>query len=198
VSFDKPFEHSEELLNAALAEFSDKGYEQASINTILTAAGMSKGQFYYHFGGKEKLYFALVEILIARKRAFLASVMGPEEFQQDIFTILQTQIRYGLRFAQEYPLINRFAERFAKEQGNPIYRKVLQTYNFADDAPINNLIEQAHRNGDFRADLPLPFIQKTVTFLLTHAVELADLRDSKNVEEQLDYLVIFLKHGLAK
>ena len=65
--FETTFEHREELVEAALEEFIAKGYEQASINTILRAAGMSKGQFYYHFENKEGLYLALIGILIERK-----------------------------------------------------------------------------------------------------------------------------------
>ena len=52
MSFAKTFEHKQKLLDAALAEFNEYGYEQASINRILAQAGMSKGQFYYHFKNK--------------------------------------------------------------------------------------------------------------------------------------------------
>ncbi len=130
MGFDKSFEHREALFDAGLEEFAAKGYDQASINAILKVAGMSKGQFYYHFKNKEGLYFALIDVLIAKKREFLAATMTPDEFEQDIFTIFQTQIRYGMQFAQSYPAINRFAESFVKEKGNTIYKKAMSKYNF--------------------------------------------------------------------
>lgn len=197
MGFEKSFEHSDDLYEAALAEFIANGYEQASINTILDTASMSKGQFYYHFKNKEGLYFALIQVLIARKRDFLASIMQPDDFQADIFTIFQTQIRYGLAFAQAHPLINQFAERFVKDKNSPIYQKAIARYNFEDDGAINNLIDLAYQNGDFRTDLPLPFIKSIIGYLFTHAAELADLNSAEEFETNLNHLIAFMKTGLA-
>ena len=198
MGFDKSFEHRDALFEAALEEFAAKGYEQASINGILRTAGMSKGQFYYHFKNKEGLYFALIDVLIAKKREFLAAVMTPEQFQQDIFTIFETQIRYGMAFARDYPAINRFAESFVREKGNAIYEKVMSKHNFENDDLIQNLVAQGYQRGDFREDLPLAFIQKTIGYLFTHVAELADLNNAEEFEENLLYLIQFMKNGLAK
>jgi len=198
MAFETTFEHSEKLLDAALAEFRDKGYEQASINTILKAAGMSKGQFYYHFDNKEGLYLALIGILIERKRDFLESVMQPEDFQGDVFTIFETQIKYGLAFARAHPAISQFAARFAQEQGHPIYEKALSIYNFEDNEAINRLIEAGIDNGAFRDDLPAAFIKKAVAYLFTHAADLADLGDPEEIETNMGYLMTFMKSGLAR
>jgi AcrR family transcriptional regulator len=196
--FQRSFEHSTALFEAALAEFIERGYEQASINTILHAANMSKGQFYYHFTNKEDLYLSLIGVLIERKQTFLASVMQPGDFQQDIFGIFQTQIRYSMAFAREYPAISRFAESFLKEQGSPIYEKALATYNFEDNAAIDQLIEAAYRKGEFRDDLPLPFIRKVIGYLFTHAADIAQLDQVEDFEEEMRYLIEFIRSGLGR
>ena len=198
MSFEKSFEHSESLFEAAITEFIDKGYESASINTILKNAQMSKGQFYYHFQNKEGLYFALIDVLIARKRAFLTSVMQPEDFQKDIFTIFETQIRYGLAFAKEYPAINQFAERFVREKGNAIYIKAMAKYNFENDDFIMGLVEAAYHNGDFREDLPLTFIKKTIGYLFTNVADMVDLNNEDEFEDNMLYLIEFMKSGLGR
>lgn len=198
MSFRQSFEHSEALFEAALAEFAANGYEQASINRILQTAGMSKGQFYYHFKNKEGLYLALIGILIARKSEFLARVMQPEDFQQDLFGIFKRQIGHGLAFARAYPAINQFAESFAREQGNAIYDKALATYNFTSDGPVANLVEAAFARGELRQDLPLPFIKRIIGFLFTHAVAAADLNDPNCYEHNLNYLIEFMRAGAAK
>ncbi|NOK64130.1 MAG: TetR/AcrR family transcriptional regulator [Chloroflexi bacterium AL-W] len=198
MSFEKAFDHSEELFQVALEEFIVQGYELASINSILKAAQMSKGQFYYHFKNKEALYLALIDILIAKKRTFLAEVMQPDDFEQDLFLIFKTQIRYSMAFAREYPAINRFAESFIREKGTPIYDKAMATYNFEDDELIMRLIEQAFQKGEFREDLPLPFIKKTIGYLFTHVAEFADLHHVDEFEDTLQHLITFMKTGLAK
>ncbi len=198
MSFPQTIEHADALLDAALAEFTEKGYEQASINTILQTAGMSKGQFYYHFRNKEDLYLSLIGVLIERKTTFLATVMQPVDFQQDIFAIFETQIRYGLAFAREHPAINRFAESFLKEKGNAIYKKALAAYDFEDNNAIEQLIELSYRKGDLRDDLPLPFMKKLIGYLFTHAADVTQLDRAEAFEDEMYYLIEFMKSGLAR
>jgi AcrR family transcriptional regulator len=198
MSFDKEFEHSDKLFEAALEEFIIHGYEQASINTILIKAGMSKGQFYYHFKNKEGLYLALIDVMIEKKKAFLTSVMNPEDFTQDIFSVFQAQIRYGLAFAQEYPAINQFADSFLREKGNQIYKRALQVYDFEENQSISALIEQAFAKGEFREDLPLPFIKKTIGYLFTSIPDMLELENTADFEDQMEYLVSFMRIGLAR
>ena len=197
MSFEKGFQHNEALFGTAVQEFSEAGYEQASINTILTNAGMSKGQFYYHFKNKEALYLALIEIMIDRKQAFLAGVMRPEDFEQDIFTIFKQQIEYGLAFAKANPEIQAFSDSFLREKGNAIYEKVMAQFNFESTGAFDRLIETAFHKGEFREGLPLSFLQKTIGYLFTHVTDLTDLSKADNAQENLERLVDFMKTGLA-
>ncbi len=198
MSFQSSFEHSQALFDAAIAEFVRQGYEQASINTILMAAGMSKGQFYYHFKSKEGLYFAIVEVLIARKREFMASVMQPDDFQHDLFTILQTQIQHGLAFARSYLAISRFGESFMGERGKPIYEKTLAKFNFQGDEGLGALVERAYAKGELRTDLPLSFIKSFIAFFFTHAIEAANLQADDALDERLNNLIAVMRSGLEK
>ncbi len=195
--FDKTFEHREELLDAALAEFANNGYDSASINDILLRAGMSKGQFYHHFGNKEALYLALIGVLIARKKAFLTSVMTADDLRQDVFGILKSQIRYGLLFAREDPAVSLFSESFLREQGNPIFQTALTHYNFNDNEGIGSLLDVAILRGEFRADLPPEFIKKTVGYLFSHVAEFAGTTQVGDFEPFLDNLIEFLRTGLT-
>ncbi|MBK7865012.1 MAG: TetR/AcrR family transcriptional regulator [Archangiaceae bacterium] len=53
-------EKKERLLKAARKEFAAKGYELASLNTILDEAGFSKGSFYWYFEDKADLAVTVV------------------------------------------------------------------------------------------------------------------------------------------
>lgn len=198
MSFDKEFEHSEKLFDAALEEFITRGYEQASINAILENAGMSKGQFYYHFKNKEGLYLALIDVMVEKKKDFLNSVMSPEDFAQDIFGIFQTQIRYGMAFAREYPGISQFSESFLREKDTPIYEKALEIHRFEDNQGVNALIERAYEKGEFREDLPLDFVKGIIGYLFTHIPDMLELSNVTDFEAPMNHLVSFLKTGLAR
>jgi len=49
------------ILNAALKEFAENGYEQASTNQIVKNAGIGKGMLFYYFKNKKDLYQFLIE-----------------------------------------------------------------------------------------------------------------------------------------
>jgi AcrR family transcriptional regulator len=53
------------LLQAAFEQFHQSGFESAGLDTILAAAGVTKGALYYHFDSKKALGYAIVEELIA-------------------------------------------------------------------------------------------------------------------------------------
>jgi len=58
------------LLDAALAEFADKGLAGARVSEIAARAGVNKQLISYHFDGKEGLYRALAERWLEREREF--------------------------------------------------------------------------------------------------------------------------------
>lgn len=60
-----------ELLAIAENVFLQKGYEQASVDDILKASGISKGAFYHYFKSKEEVLTASIENLLDEAVAFL-------------------------------------------------------------------------------------------------------------------------------
>lgn len=62
-----PGDTREKLLAAALAQFSEHGYDGASIRDIARAAEVNIALVSYHFGSKEQLYHELLRV-IARRR----------------------------------------------------------------------------------------------------------------------------------
>jgi TetR/AcrR family transcriptional repressor of nem operon len=55
----------ERLLQAASREIYRSGFQSASLGTILSSTGVTKGALYYHFKSKEALGYAVVEEIIA-------------------------------------------------------------------------------------------------------------------------------------
>ncbi|MFK7801766.1 MAG: TetR/AcrR family transcriptional regulator [Anaerolineae bacterium] len=192
------FEHAEALLAASIKEFSDRGYDKASINLILETAGMSKGQFYHHFKNKEGLYLALIEVLLTQKRAFLQNIMQATTGQNDIYAIFQARMTYELAFAREYPAMNSFAESVDREKGSKVYEKAAEQFSLNNDDLLNALIEMAYQKGDFRADIPLSFIKPLLVYFFNHAAEMVELGDPKTFDTNLNQLLVFIKSGLAK
>ena len=72
----------EELLDAGLAVFREKGVRGATVDDLTAAAGVAKGTFYLYFDSKDRLYAALrerfaAELLVAVEAA-LANAPGDD------------------------------------------------------------------------------------------------------------------------
>lgn len=61
-----PPEQQHRIASAALAEFATHGFNDASLNRVIEAAGISKGSLYYYFDGKEDLYAYVVRSELER------------------------------------------------------------------------------------------------------------------------------------
>lgn len=59
------------ILEAALEEFSQKGYEAASLNNVCAEKGISKGIIYHHFKDKDALFLLCVEDCFTQVSAYL-------------------------------------------------------------------------------------------------------------------------------
>lgn len=191
----RDFEHRDRLVVAALEAFAERGYEQASLNAILDAAGMSKGQFYHHFGSKEGLYVAVVELLLHRKRAhFLANPVAPTG---DLFDTLRAQLLAGRAFARDAPDLERFSRSFLRERGNPIHDLVMGRLGLDGDAGLRALVAAAHARGELRAGVGVDFARRAIVLVLEHVDELLGEADPEALERRIDEVIGLLRGGLG-
>ncbi|MEP7348407.1 MAG: TetR/AcrR family transcriptional regulator [Sphingorhabdus sp.] len=63
------------LLDAAAAEFGEKGFHESSVVSITQRAGVALGSFYTYFDSKESLFRALVQDMSAQVRNTVGPVM---------------------------------------------------------------------------------------------------------------------------
>lgn len=66
----------ERLLDAALAEFRERGYAATSLQGIASRAGLSKGAIYWSFKDKEHLFLTLVDERLDRPARELIELAG--------------------------------------------------------------------------------------------------------------------------
>jgi AcrR family transcriptional regulator len=71
------------LLDAAAAEFGERGFHDASISAITRRAGTALGSFYTYFDSKESLFRALVRHMSGQVRDHVAPVLPGEGDQID-------------------------------------------------------------------------------------------------------------------
>jgi len=71
----------ERILDAALDVFTARGYQDATVDDVASAASTSKGGIYFHFPGKDAIFLALLDrsanLLLSRLRDRIAAEADP-------------------------------------------------------------------------------------------------------------------------
>ncbi|SMC86937.1 TetR/AcrR family transcriptional regulator [Papillibacter cinnamivorans] len=189
------------LLEAALEEFSEKSYEDASLNAILRGAGISKGVFYYHFADKKALYLFLQKASAEAKWKFIdenASLQGAA--CGDIFEQFRRQARLAAEFAAQYPRFHRLGEMLAKERGNPVYEEAMKALGGSAESVIAPMVDQAVREGNLKKEYSREFLIRLLSYLFGHFHEIFDREEERGLESvlaNLDTYIDFIRHGVG-
>ncbi len=95
------------LIQSAIGEFAEKGFEGASTGEIASRAGVAQSAVPYHFGTKDLLWKAagdaLFELLRDRLTARLEGLQGV-----DVVTTARLLLAEFVRFAADHPELHRF------------------------------------------------------------------------------------------
>jgi len=119
------------ILNAAMDEFAQHGYEKASTNAIVREAGISKGMLFYYFNSKEQLFQDLVTHAYSSLRDTLLRPL--DDMPSDFIERLRQLADRKLRTYMEHPHIIRFLgavflERDSGHLPPPLLEELNATY----------------------------------------------------------------------
>lgn len=87
------------ILEAAIREFGERGYEKASIRAIATGAGVSTPVIYDHFSSKRELYIAIIE----EEEAGLREYQQRERAAEDVYELAHSVVDDFFRWVEDHP-----------------------------------------------------------------------------------------------
>ncbi len=203
-------ERKDKLVEVALGEFIEKGYDKASLNNILKKAEISKGSFYYHFSNKQELYLYLFRIIHETEHKHLHEWRKECTIDYEklsFFEVLKLEGRVGVEAVIKYPKHYLFWKSMYEEK-NPEVKviidkelKALIESGHAEDY-LMPLIEEGIKKKDFREDLSEEFIirllcDSMITFFNCFVKEEKDF-EVENLMRNYEEYVDFLERGLGK
>ena len=126
-------EKRDKIINAALTEFAQNGFEKASTNEIVKNAGISRGLLYHYFKDKEELYEVLTRYAI---ETFVGKINSSIDWDEpDIFERLKQIAFVKIEVSRVYPkLFNFIVNLFLKENN---VQTMEDAYAFYDKLGIN-------------------------------------------------------------
>jgi len=151
------------IQDAAEQRFAEHGYGATTIEAIAEAADVAIGSIYARFAGKEDLYLALVERLVARNEAYMAAALAADG-RPARERVLAAGDAY-LRFHRDHPIAFRLIglrdlERQRDDAHEATRRRIARRLTgMLDD--LAGAIAEAAAAGEVRAVDP----RATATFL---------------------------------
>jgi AcrR family transcriptional regulator len=92
------------VLDAAEAEFAERGFSGGSLNTIVREAGISKGSLFQYFDDKADLYAHLAELASVRIRERMERRIAELAWDEDFFGALSEMIRFWTEYFVNHPV----------------------------------------------------------------------------------------------
>ena len=136
------------LLNAATAEFADKGFVGANINNISITAGYATGTVYNYFPSKRALMLALIDQIGAHHTAFIVDqVLAESKPSERVKTFFEA----GFRFVERYPQQAQVAINAVYGFDLEFKERIYQAYQPLFDLLIEDIIALGVRQGDFKS-----------------------------------------------
>jgi AcrR family transcriptional regulator len=148
----------EDILDAAVALFAEKGFDATSVQEIVERAEVTKGALYHYFSAKDDLLYEIYHELISRQladqeRILAAGMTPPETVRALIVDLVETTTA---RLAQAAV----FSREMHKLAAGPM--KVLRTQRRRYHEAFRSVIERGQREGVFAATASA----ETVTLLV--------------------------------
>ena len=189
----------EKILAAARELFLKEDYETVSIRRIAEKAGANSAMISYYFGGKENLYFTILEGELGPARAFLDKDWSAAEPENVFRGYLETMSRIHHQFP-------RFAHLFLRMQlsEDPALKKVALDILPRAYEIIGGAVRRGIAAGKFRSDLTLPEAlilwggMVNFYFLIAEARRASGILSGADEKKYLDLALSVFLRGIAK
>lgn len=205
--FNLPEEKRSAVVDAAIDEFAEYGFESASINRIVANSGISKGSFYQYFEDKRDVFMYLLSVLEQEKMEYFKGKHPPSN-NMDTFQYFRWMIKTGMEFNSAYPRITQAISRVLLMEGL-YYGKFFGDYHQKTLDALEMMIKQAIARGevDPSVDVDLAVMVMDTwsnaisTYILNEGMKQKDIMKwvrSPKTQEKIDKLLYVMEYGLRK
>jgi AcrR family transcriptional regulator len=195
---DNPLLRYPKLYVVSLNEFARKNFEDASLNTILKEADMSKGSLYHNFGGKFGLYLALMDMIVREKTAFFADALKQKPAGIDFFDSVRYLLTATIAFIHDderiYQVLNHNLEA-----GEEFRRQLVEIFPHSPEYGFDTLVRSGLEEGYIGSRFSPEFISGIFQIMLEHIHKLLPPDSpAAEIENAVEQIIDILQYGLAK
>jgi AcrR family transcriptional regulator len=178
------------LLDAAAAEFGEKGFHESSVVSITQRAGVALGSFYTYFDSKDSLFRALVRDMSAQVRQTVGPVIAAEP---DRLEGERKGLAKFLNFVREHKELYRIIDE-AEFVDPPSYRA---HYEDTVNGYLTSL-KDAASNGQVRVDVEEVHAWAIVGMIVFLGLRFGVLGEDRDAAEVATIAADLLTNGLKR
>ena len=146
-----PAAHRARIVQAAIDEFASRGFKGASMDAIAARTDTTRALINYYFGGKEKLYIAVLEHVYAGIRQAESELdlehLAPEEAIRRI-------VEFTFGYYLEHEGFVRLVEAENQAKGRHLRKsKLMRSLNRTIIDTLGGVIRRGQADGSFRRDV---------------------------------------------
>jgi AcrR family transcriptional regulator len=157
--YNLPAAARDKLLELALNEFAERGFDEASLNEILARAGLSKGAYYYYFDDKEDLFATAIDRVVDSMLSRLPLPAFEELTHEDFWPTVESSLERWLEMFDSLKTLFRVLPYVtAARRSSPRFAPVLARAHTL----WRTIIEAGQRVGCVRTDIPNDLLVRLV------------------------------------
>lgn len=132
------------IFNTAIKLFSEKGYDNSSVEDITAIAGVAKGSLYYHFSKKEEIFDMLLEEGFSLlKNNIELKTRNCTNSLDKIKAVILIEIKIMIKYEHFLNVV--LSQMWGEEEKNKKCKKVVFEYIEI----IEKLVQEGIDNGEF-------------------------------------------------
>ncbi len=138
-------EKKKRITEAAIKEFAEYGFENASTNQIVKESGISKGSLFKYFESKEDLYFYLMDTVSLQMAEDMKTDIA--NLPADIFERVALYSATEISWYASNPVKGKFMIKIAAEGDSEIGKKIIKRYGEKSNDIYLELMKGADLSG---------------------------------------------------
>jgi AcrR family transcriptional regulator len=184
------------IFEAALNEFSEYDFEHASLNKIVSSAGISKGSMYQYFTDKKDLYVYVFQQIGAQKTALFEALEIPE----DLIEELRIRYKISIELAFRMPKYMKMMAMLEKHKSSDVYHLIHgETETIAKQyfaQRINQEIVLGKIKSNIEPEVLAALILALNVYIVDELINQIPDTTQKKTLERIDQLLFILEQGI--
>lgn len=205
--FNLSEEKRQTIVDVAVEEFAEYGFESASINRIVVNSGISKGSFYQYFEDKMDVFHHLLDVISNEKMEFFKD-KHPPNMGQGVFEYFHWAMKLGMEFNSSNPRMVQAISRVLFVEGL-YYGKLFEEYQKKTTDALTAMIKQAMKLGEVDPSIDIEMavmVMETwtnaiTTYILHEGMKQKDIMKwvrSAKTQEKIEKFLYVMEYGLRK